>query len=106
MDEQPIRIGLAQQCRRSWAQLIDAHALDRGPCPTCDLQGNISIGTCGNWPGEFQEGRHWMCLGSMGVRKEDLVVRLHYLLASPYIKIDKVAGYCPGVRVGWRFALD
>jgi hypothetical protein len=94
---------MPQMYRISLAQLIDAHILNSDICPICDLQGMAGI--CERCR-EFQEGQHWTCLGSLGVCKDDLIIRLHYLLASPYINSDEVAGYYPGEWVGWHFTID
>jgi hypothetical protein len=100
----PIHIGSAHQLTLTLP--IDAHSAHGVTCRICDRQGNSHIGTCGRWPGEFQEGRRRIFCGIFGVRKEDFVVRLHYLLASPYTEIEEVAGYCPVVWGGWRFTID
>jgi hypothetical protein len=82
---------------------VDSGVLDRSSRPIRHLQCDRMIENCEGRPREFQIMLRYV-LG--GIREEDLIVLLHFLLASPYGKRHKVEAYGPEVLAGRRFVVD
>lgn len=85
---------------------VDSRVLNRSPRPAIRYrQDDRSIDNCVVRPREFQKMRRYS-LGLSGVREEDLVVLLYFLLASAYGKGHEVEAYSPVIGVRHILVVD
>jgi hypothetical protein len=86
---------------------VDSRVSNRGSRSTIrHRQDDGSIDNRESRPREFQENRIYTHRGDIGVREEDLVVLLYFLLASAYIDFLVIEGYSPEIVDRRSLAVD
>lgn len=83
--------------------VVDSGILNRCSRPIRHPEGDRMIENCKDRPREFQITLRYI---RGGICKEDLIILLYFLLASPYGRRHKVEAYSPEVLAGRRFVVD